>query len=1606
MGNAHVARFDEPWVLLDANELAYVHVLSSYKLFKVMKCRHQREEFVVAKVFVLRDGTPDLQELRKRVIEIREAFRSHWLYPNVVPYQSLQTGAQSAVLLRPFFARNLYDRLHTRPFLSSCEKGWIAFQVLASVCQAHAGGVAHLDLKTENVFISSWNHVVLSDFASFKPLVLPRDDHGEFAFFFESNPPRNRCYLAPERFDAPSEVGVPSGSGGASHSSTFSQPLGAMDVFSLGCVLAELFLDGQALMDLPALRQYRSQTLDLEARVAAIKDPPVEAIIRSMLNLDPFKRKPAGAYLREWCESVAPRAFRSCLLPLSILLLHPVYQQPDMRVSLLRHNFAGLLWQIVGWNGLARRLGLEASADAAATWTAWLRNVRQHVRCIDVSTMHGMAHAAACAASHRTDTAPTAAGAAAAAERLPGGAGAAGVPPGGLMPPLAQPLLNASLCEDFCESLFDSWDQGFRQSLSSGRPTSHEATAAPIYARLLRGACEGAAAQLGSSTSPQPPSAGEADGNAQVVGIVCSLVCSVLQHVKNPRVRMVCLDMLKELAPFAPSFAILEQIVPYCYLLMTDPAAKVRAHAVEVLAEVLGHVEVLPLSDLSLFPEYLFPQLLSSMNGMSGEPAVLLAVAGRIGELARHALRFAEVAVAAVSQRGGAGRGVSGGSTEASPQRPSASCSSGQSPASHAATTHVEVESFDAQWKRIRDAVQKVVKALLEYSPVRVSMPGFEVGVEGQEESEESKLTSAMGRDVKVTLLRNMSTLADVFGKECTLTFLLPYLISFMNDRSWEVRAAFCEEAALLPKQVGPVPSESIIWPLYEQALQDQEERVLQSALVGLALLVRQQVLKRQTLEAIVAKIAPLLLHPTSAVRTRTLGVVRAISEQLSPVDQFVFILPKLRPLLRLQLLSLDALEAALLPPLSRRALKRVLLHRGGSLHKAVLARAPLPQLPGDGEADVADFAGIQPADLAAVDLMRSYLQVMLQSRPSAAQISAAGSLCETAVHLLEYYAVNPHCTSSRSLQALAESDDLQCSRPFTAKHAQMLQHPLGLLSMRAFLAHALCLPPRPRDLGALNYLDGTPYSIYVAAKMDVSGEAKFRSDSLGDSFLSMGERPTSQPDVLGTLDPPLDVLMSSRTSSILGSSTERRWSDTALGMLQGTDMEDRSRGGAGSRRSAWHPQGFLLATLYEYAHKSGVPVVKVDATDDSRILVTGSRDGVVKVWNCGQLSSDMAVSSSHTFTVPGCDGSKRQQCLRALRTVRNSKAAVVGSATGEVLLYRIDRGGQSAAQVCKLGTDAGPAAAVMCVDQFDADLESLVVFARESGAVQGWDLRRDTPCWSVPKVPSWLGVPSCMSLGGDGHSMVVGTLGGGLLVYDLRFLAPWKQWRVASGAAALSMRAANFVPSPSVFVALDSDCNEVALFDVVKGSCSTLFLTDPVVERQRDFAVSVPTLLQARPDLGPSALPVTSPEQLLAAAAAGSSRRATGSVRSLWMPRGLQTYFLAAGADRKVRHWSLDPEHAVADAYVVTPHDATNQPERRDRTTYTSNCLGDVFVVQEQLAPSRGDAPNRAPASPTAEPSGPNPNHRDAILDMCAISLQSDILVTAGRDGLVKLWR
>lgn len=221
--------------------------------------------------------------------------------PNALGYQRILETESSGYLVRQFLHSSLYDRMSTRPFLEEVEKKWLAFQLLCALRDCHARNVYHGDIKTENILVTSWNWLFLSDFSSsFKKTYLPEDNPADFSYFFDTSG-RRTCYLAPERFLGAGEEGDERG------------VTWAMDVFSVGCVIAELFLESP-IFSLSQLFKYRKGEYNPEiSHLSKIEDRDIRELVSHMIQLEPESRYSAEEYLNFWRRKAFPEYFYSFL---------------------------------------------------------------------------------------------------------------------------------------------------------------------------------------------------------------------------------------------------------------------------------------------------------------------------------------------------------------------------------------------------------------------------------------------------------------------------------------------------------------------------------------------------------------------------------------------------------------------------------------------------------------------------------------------------------------------------------------------------------------------------------------------------------------------------------------------------------------------------------------------------------------------------------------------------------------------------------------------------------------------------------------------------------------------------------------------------------------------------------------------------------------------------------------------------------------------------------------------------------------------------------------------------------------------------------------------
>lgn len=247
---------------------------------------------------------------------------------------------------------------------------------------------------------------------------------------------RRRCYLAPERLIGSGGDGTKDKDGNSTAASSFPNDglnentsalaalnqkddgsskgaslqsrMRAMDVYSCGCVLAELYLNGSPLIvDLPELLKYRNESETFKrsvllGRIAKIDDVLIRNLVTKMVAINPAERPSAAEalaslfYSRLSSDSTnllektnsdsltsmfrgqspttshalsldnfgeLPSSLMQNLQPIArgevhvlsyivqTLLLHPIYQQPDMRICFLRKNLGEILGYFLGHCG-------------------------------------------------------------------------------------------------------------------------------------------------------------------------------------------------------------------------------------------------------------------------------------------------------------------------------------------------------------------------------------------------------------------------------------------------------------------------------------------------------------------------------------------------------------------------------------------------------------------------------------------------------------------------------------------------------------------------------------------------------------------------------------------------------------------------------------------------------------------------------------------------------------------------------------------------------------------------------------------------------------------------------------------------------------------------------------------------------------------------------------------------------------------------------------------------------------------------------------------------------------------------------------------------------
>jgi serine/threonine protein kinase len=299
--------------------------IDSNKIFTVVKLSPDSQNLILGKMHV-KVKDLDVTSYKSKLDDLNQRLGNQILSHCLI--SNYWENSKFVIVIRQFCEMTLRKKLIRPPFLNETEKVWMIYQCLIAVQELHENKVFHGDIKTENFLVTSWNWVFLSDLGFYyKPDYLAEGDLTSYNLFFSSSE-RPACYLAPEKF----------ASGGNKELTA------EMDVFALGCVIAEIVLDGQCLFTLPELLSYKRAILKTPARLADIKDENIGNMVASMISLRPEERKHINYYLNWFKREVLTHDIDQIYAVIHGLYTDHNFSTAHQRISGLASHFYEIPW--------------------------------------------------------------------------------------------------------------------------------------------------------------------------------------------------------------------------------------------------------------------------------------------------------------------------------------------------------------------------------------------------------------------------------------------------------------------------------------------------------------------------------------------------------------------------------------------------------------------------------------------------------------------------------------------------------------------------------------------------------------------------------------------------------------------------------------------------------------------------------------------------------------------------------------------------------------------------------------------------------------------------------------------------------------------------------------------------------------------------------------------------------------------------------------------------------------------------------------------------------------------------------------------------------------
>ena len=324
-------------------EIPYVELLNDGIMYKTVIITNEKDHSpLLLKLFYKDDYT----EKDKKTFEIelekvktlQKKFLSESCKLNIVPTINIKNTERSGILYRQYIGISLKERMYLMPYLTYIDKIWITFQLLYLFDNLEKMQIFHCDIKPENILLTSNLSVYLTDFATYKPAYIYVNDLASYTYYFGSYNSDNLkgCYLAPERLCNKKDV------------TENKEKNSAMDVFSLGLILAELFLE-KNIFDFTLLLNYKKGEISkkqMDDLLKGIPNDKIKNIILEMIKIDPKERISINNAIKKFTTEVCPLAMTGFLFHFNVIINKTEYWKPDLLIGFL-YRYWDTIWTII-----------------------------------------------------------------------------------------------------------------------------------------------------------------------------------------------------------------------------------------------------------------------------------------------------------------------------------------------------------------------------------------------------------------------------------------------------------------------------------------------------------------------------------------------------------------------------------------------------------------------------------------------------------------------------------------------------------------------------------------------------------------------------------------------------------------------------------------------------------------------------------------------------------------------------------------------------------------------------------------------------------------------------------------------------------------------------------------------------------------------------------------------------------------------------------------------------------------------------------------------------------------------------------------------------------